>query len=152
PWMPWCHPDYSIEESRYWLEAQVPAFQQGTSFEFAVVSADGRYLGGCGLNQIDRANSRANLGYWVRSSATGRGVATAAVERVRKWGFDQTTLVRLEVVIAIGNIASHRVAEKAGALREGRCAAGCFCMARLTTRPCSRSSARSARSRVARAQ
>jgi len=119
PWMPWCHPDYSIEESRYWLEAQVPAFQQGTSFEFAVVSADGRYLGGCGLNQIDRANSRANLGYWVRSSATGRGVATAAVERVRKWGFDQTTLVRLEVVIAIGNIASHRVAEKAGALREG---------------------------------
>ncbi len=102
PWMPWCHPGYSIEESRSWLGVQVPAFQQGTSFEFAVVSADGRYLGGCGLNQIDQANSRANLGYWVRTS-----------------GFEQTRLVRLEVVIAIGNIASHRVAEKAGALREG---------------------------------
>jgi ribosomal-protein-serine acetyltransferase len=119
PWMPWCHPRYSIEESRSWLEVQVPAFQQGTSFEFAVISADGRYLGGCGLNQIDQANSRANLGYWVRSSATGRGVATAAVERVRNWGFEQTRLVRLEVVIAIGIIASHRVAEKTGALREG---------------------------------
>ena len=46
-------------------------------------------------------------------------MATAAVERVRNWGFEQTRLVRLEVVIAIGNIASHRVAEKAGALREG---------------------------------
>jgi RimJ/RimL family protein N-acetyltransferase len=119
PWMPWCHPGYSIEESRSWLAAQVPAFHQGTSFEFAIVSADRRYLGGCGLNQIDQANNRANLGYWVRSSATGRGVATAAVQRVRDWGFEHTALVRLEVVIAVGNLASHRVAEKAGAVREG---------------------------------
>ncbi len=119
PWMPWCHPGYSIEESHSWLEAQVPAFQQDTSFEFAIVSGDGGYLGGCGLNQIDQANNRANLGYWVRSSATGRGVATAAVKRVRNWGFEHTALVRLELVIAVGNFASHRVAEKAGAVREG---------------------------------
>jgi ribosomal-protein-serine acetyltransferase len=118
-WMPWCHPGYSIEESRSWLEAQVPAFQHGTSFEFAIVSPDGHYLGGCGLNQIDQANNRANLGYWVRSSATGRGIATTAVQRLRHWGFEHTALVRLEVVIAIGNLASHRVAEKAGAVREG---------------------------------
>ena len=74
------------------------------------------YLGGCGLNQIDHANGRANLGYWVRSSAVGRGVATAAVQLVRQWGFEQTSLLRLEVVIAVGNLASHRVAEKAGAI------------------------------------
>ena len=61
PWMPWCHPAYSIDESRSWLETQVPAFREGTTFEFAIVSADGRFLGGCGLNQIDTANQRANL-------------------------------------------------------------------------------------------
>ena len=66
PWMSWCHPGYSIEESRSWLEAQVPAFQQGTALEFAIVSGEGRYLGACGLGQIDQANGRANLGYWVR--------------------------------------------------------------------------------------
>jgi ribosomal-protein-serine acetyltransferase len=120
PWMPWCHPGYSVEDSRSWLEAQVPAFERGTSFEFAIVSADGgRYLGGCGLNQIDTANRRANLGYWVRSSATGRGVATAAVRKIRDWGFEHTALIRLEVVVAVGNLASHRVAEKAGAVKEG---------------------------------
>lgn len=98
---------------------QVPAFQRGTALEFAIVSADGRYLGASGLNQIDQANGRANMGYGVRSSATGRGVATAAVQRLRNWGFEHTALIRLEVVIAIGNRASHRVAEKAGATREG---------------------------------
>lgn len=119
PWMPWCHPNYSIDESRTWLENQIPAFQQGKAFEFAIVSLSGRYLGGCGLNQIDNINRRTNLGYWVRSSAAGHGVATAAVKLIRSWGFENTDLIRLEIVIAVENQASRRVAEKAGAEYEG---------------------------------
>ena len=118
-WMPWCHPGYTLSESQSWLEAQTAAFAAGTAFEFAIVSEDGRYLGGCGLNQIDAANRRANLGYWVRSTATRQGVATAAVRALCEWAFTATDLVRLEIVIAAGNAASHRVAERAGAVREG---------------------------------
>jgi RimJ/RimL family protein N-acetyltransferase len=119
PWMPWCHANYSIEESRSWLAVQVPAFHQRTTFEFAITSDDGTYLGGCGLNQIDALNQRANLGYWVRSSAAGRGVATAATRLTRDWGFANTDLVRIEVLVAVGNMASRRVAEKSGAIYEG---------------------------------
>jgi len=119
PWMPWCHPGYSLTDSRSWLETQVPAFEQRTAFEFAILSAEGRYLGGCGLNQIDKANNRANLGYWVRSGATRQGAATSAVCKIRDWAFQTTDLIRLEIVVAVGNIASHRVAEKVGAVREG---------------------------------
>ena len=118
-WMPWAHADYSIEETKSWLTTQVQAFQQGTNFEFAITSATGEYLGGCGLNQIDALNQRANLGYWVRSSATGKGVATTAVQLLRNWGFAHTELVRLEVLIAVSNTASRRVAEKSGAEYEG---------------------------------
>ena len=119
PWMPWAHQGYSIDETRSWLGVQVPAFQQRTTFEFAIVAEDGRYLGGCGLNQIDALNQRANLGYWVRSSATGKGIATAAVRLLREWGFAHTELMRLEVLIAVSNTASRRVAEKTGAAYEG---------------------------------
>jgi ribosomal-protein-serine acetyltransferase len=118
-WMPWSHPAYSIHESRSWLQAQIAAFDQRTAFEFAIIDDDGRYLGACGLNQIDHANRRANLGYWVRTSATNRGVATRAVGVLRDWAFAYTDLIRLEIVIAVGNIASCRVAEKAGSVREG---------------------------------
>jgi RimJ/RimL family protein N-acetyltransferase len=117
--MPWCHPKYSIEETRSWLALQVPAFQQRTTFEFAIIDDDGTYLGGCGLNQIDALNRRANLGYWVRTKATGKGVATEAVRLTRDWGFAHTDLVRLEVLIAVDNLASRRVAEKSGAVYEG---------------------------------
>lgn len=119
PWMPWCHPGYSIDDSRSWLLLQTSAFERGEAFEFAITAADGSYLGGCGLNQIDRANNRANLGYWVRTSAARRGVATAAVLALRDWGFERTSLIRLEIVIAVGNAASRRVAEKSGAVLEG---------------------------------
>ena len=44
-WMPWCHPDYAIEESQTWIEKQVPAFQAGEEFTFAIVSASDQFLG-----------------------------------------------------------------------------------------------------------
>ena len=66
-----------------------------------------------------RAQSAGQPGYWVRSSATGQGVATAAVALVRDWGFAKTNLVRMEVLIAVDNAASRRVADKAGAVYEG---------------------------------
>jgi len=119
PWMAWCHANYSIEESNAWLDLQVEAFARGTAFEFAIVSDGGRYLGGCGINQLDRENRRANLGYWVRSTATRAGVATRAAQLVRDWAFENTDLIRLEIVAAVENLASCRVAQKAGAVREG---------------------------------
>jgi ribosomal-protein-serine acetyltransferase len=119
PWMPWCHPDYSMQEARSWLRIQVQAFNERKWFEFAIVDSNGRYVGQCGLNQIDEQNRRCNLGYWVRSRASRRGVATHAVRLLRDWAFEHTNLARIEIVVAVGNHASVRVAEKVGAVREG---------------------------------
>lgn len=119
PFMPWCRPDLTVDAGRHWIEAQVSAFKNGKAFEFVIVAPDDRFLGGCGLNQIDEENHRANLGYWVRSSATNRGVATAAVRQLVQWAFSNTALVRLEVVVSTQNPASLRVAKKSGSLREG---------------------------------
>jgi RimJ/RimL family protein N-acetyltransferase len=119
PFMPWCHPGLTLEEMRIWIDAQVQAFAARKAFEFVILSDGTVFLGGCGLNQIDDANRRANLGYWVRSSARGRGAATSAVRQLVRWGFENTDLIRLEVVVSTRNAPSLRVAEKCGAAREG---------------------------------
>lgn len=119
PFMPWCRPDLTVDDARSWIGVQVAAFESRAAFEFVIVAPDGRFLGGCGLNQIDDANRRANLGYWVRSSATRRGVAPAAIRLLVQWAFTKTDLVRLEVVVSVENAASLRTAEKSGAAREG---------------------------------
>jgi RimJ/RimL family protein N-acetyltransferase len=70
------------------------------------------------VNQVNKANRFANLGYWVRAAAMGRGVAPTAARLVAEEVFRRTDLVRLEIVCAVGNVRSQRVAEKIGALRE----------------------------------
>jgi RimJ/RimL family protein N-acetyltransferase len=119
PWLPWCHPAYSIEEAREWSKSRADQARGGASYEFVIAGEGDRFLGGCGINQINRIHGFANLGYWVRSAEAGRGVAPAAVARAAHLAFTSTDLVRLEIVCAVGNTRSQRVAEKAGAVREG---------------------------------
>jgi len=119
PWMAWCHERYSLDEARQWIAVQEEVAKQGMAYEFAILDEAGRFLGGCGINQISKANRFANLGYWVRTSAMGRGVAPAAARLVAEYAFRGTDLIRLEVVCAVGNARSQRVAEKIGAVREG---------------------------------
>jgi len=120
PWLPWCHPRYSREDSSAWIRWCEKAWRTGSEYNFAIFDAKtGRFLGGCGLNQFNRMHPLANLGYWVRSSSTGRGVATAATLLTARFGFEELRLNRIEIVVALGNQASRRVAEKAGAKKEG---------------------------------
>jgi ribosomal-protein-serine acetyltransferase len=118
-WLPWCHPQYTIEESKKWIADQIQKRQNKLEFEFVILDNNDIFLGGCGLNQIDWDRKSANLGYWVRSSAMGEGVAVKAVQLLSKWGFENTDLARLEIKCAIENVRSQRVAEKAGANKEG---------------------------------
>jgi RimJ/RimL family protein N-acetyltransferase len=66
----------------------------------------------------------AHVGYWVRTGQTGQGIATAAVRLIARFGFEDLGLQRLELLVAVENLASRRVAEKAGARFEGILPAG----------------------------
>jgi ribosomal-protein-serine acetyltransferase len=118
-WLPWCHPEYSMAEAVEWVTSQARNAAEGREFAFAIIGPDGRYLGGCGVNQINAVHRFGNLGYWVRTSATGRGVASEAARQMAEFAFRNTDLMRLEIVCAVENRRSQRVAERVGAVREG---------------------------------
>ncbi len=120
PWMPWVSESYSIEDSRKYIEGLPAAAEKGLLHDFVIVDRDtGRYLGGCGINQINRGHNFANLGYWVRTSATGKGVASGAARLVARFAFTELKLARVEIVMHVDNVASRRAAEKSGARFEG---------------------------------
>jgi len=119
PWLEWCHPEYSLADAEWWCNSRAALAAAGQEYSFVISAPDGGFLGGCGLNQINRIHRIANLGYWVRTSSTGRGVAAEAVRQLCRFAFENTDLVRLEIVCAVGNQRSQRVAEAAGAVREG---------------------------------
>lgn len=120
PWMPWCHPDYSMEDSAAWVLSRDEAWANEVEHSFVITDAEtGAFLGAVGLNQFNRDHQFANLGYWVRSSRAGRGVATTATLLTARFGLRKLALQRIEILAAVGNKPSQRVAEKAGAKNEG---------------------------------
>jgi len=127
-WMPWCHENYTLEESRdfvrktvaNWREPQ-DAWRDGMQFGYGIFDAPkGKFIGGIGLNRPDITHRLFNLGYWIRPSAQKCGAASAATRLLARAAFeDLPDLNRIEVAASTGNIPSHKTAEKAGAQREG---------------------------------
>src|SRR6266581_8717526 len=64
-WLPWCHENYSIEESREFILSREKA-AGGEWYSFGIFEKDtGGFLGGIGLNFINRVHQMGNIGYWV---------------------------------------------------------------------------------------
>ena len=121
PWLGWCHENYSIDEAREFLRSRAEKSLGDEWYSFGVFDRSNgeRFLGGVGLNFINRVHQFGNLGYWVRTSRTGSGVASRASRLVGRFGFEELGLHRIEILAAVSNLASQRVAEKIGAAREG---------------------------------
>lgn len=120
PWLPFAHQGYSLKETKTWLNQGPKEWKTGRAYNFAVCdAATGEQVGGAGLNEINPMNKTANLGYWVKSDRTGQGIALTAAKLLAKWGFKALKLNRIEIHVAVDNARSLRVAEKAGAKREG---------------------------------
>jgi ribosomal-protein-alanine N-acetyltransferase len=111
-WMPKIPHPYSPEAGAAYL-----ARSAGREGRFAIVTAAGGDLVG-GISLAAKQWGRAEIGYWVRAEARGRGLATRALVLVSRWGFDRG-FRRLQLHADVANAASHRVAEKAGFVREG---------------------------------
>ena len=119
-WMPDLHEGLTEQNVRSWIDATPRLRSDGVIYHFAITgAADGKFLGGCSVNHIDAHHRFANLTYWVRGAARGRGVAPAAVRLMARFAFEKLGMQRAEIVIVVGNTASRRVAEKAGAQLEG---------------------------------
>ena len=115
-WLPWCHSAYKPEEATVFIESTRQAWAQETHFTFGIFDAQtGGHLGGVSVNHLVRQNRMANVGYWVRSGATKRGVASRAVRLAARFAFEDLGLTRIEIAANPENHASRRVAEKAGA-------------------------------------
>jgi ribosomal-protein-serine acetyltransferase len=103
-WMPGLHADLTLADIGNYIAAQTHLRAAESVYAFAIVDEEETFLGGCGLSHIVRPH----------------GIAAAAVRELARIAFTETGLRRVEIVVAVENAPSIRVAEKAGAQWEGR--------------------------------
>jgi [ribosomal protein S5]-alanine N-acetyltransferase len=102
---------YTPEHARIWVERCEQVWREGNSYPFAIVDpATDEFLG-----SIELSGDSGSIGYWVAPNARGRGVATHALRLVCGWAPQRP----LHLTTHRDNVASQRVAEKAGFRRIG---------------------------------
>ncbi len=118
PWMSWATDEYTERTAREYITIARARWEEHTFYAFAITRGE-NILGTCTLSSIHPIYHFCNLGYWVRSSCHGQGIAGRAAKLVARFAFEHLGLIRVEIVIGVDNQASLRVAEKIGAHYEG---------------------------------
>ncbi|SHN23875.1 GNAT family N-acetyltransferase [Actinacidiphila paucisporea] len=105
--------------AREWIDQQAQAWEGGLRYSFAVVERDAaRPVGHVAVKRKTAGAPSAEIGYWTAAAVRGRGIAPLAVGAVTGWalgsGAGAPALSRLELLHAVPNTASCRVAVKSG--------------------------------------
>jgi len=117
-WLPVIPSPYTEEDAHSYLDQSRETWDRGEAYNFAIVDAASNELAGSIAVRLLRFDV-GHFGYWVARSARRRGVATEALKALCRWGVETLALKRLELLTDPDNVASQRVAEKAGFQREG---------------------------------
>jgi RimJ/RimL family protein N-acetyltransferase len=116
-WIPWVPRPYTRDDAESFLRSCLEHGDERHPFAIGAAGT-GELLGAIDMH-LNAHGYRGHVGYWVAQPARGRGVATRALRLLAGWSLEDLELQRLELITDPGNIASQRVAEKVGFVREG---------------------------------
>jgi RimJ/RimL family protein N-acetyltransferase len=111
-WIPAIPRPYTLDDARAFVTGELGL----GPYQFAVAE-DGRVVGPIGMRVNESRTG--HIGYWCAPGSRGRGVVSRALVALCRYGFGELGLERLELITDPDNLASQRVAEKAGFRREG---------------------------------
>jgi ribosomal-protein-serine acetyltransferase len=120
-WVPDIAAHRTLTQVREALTDLVVAEMRGKRVVLGVWDVDTHlYAGEVGLYALDQQNRSAELGYWLRASAQGRGRATEAVQLLVRYAAANLGIDRLEAHIGVENAASRQLAVRTGFQVVGR--------------------------------
>ena len=82
------------------------------------IKGNSKIIGIIGHYKISPENHRAEIGYMSFPEVNGKGYMSEAIKAVVAYGFDQLNLHSIEAIIDPENIASERVLQKNGFVKE----------------------------------
>jgi ribosomal-protein-serine acetyltransferase len=120
PWMPWATEDYTMEACEENLRGAIAKYITKEDFRICFLEKNsGRLIGNTGFHRIDWNVPRFEIGYWCRTSETGKGYVTEVVRTLSKVAFETLNAARVEICCDNLNVKSAAVAERCGYTLEG---------------------------------
>ncbi|CAM4458361.1 RimJ/RimL family protein N-acetyltransferase [Paenibacillus endophyticus] len=120
PWMPWAEHIPTMEDSELVIRKARLRYLERTDLMLLLFLKDtGELVGSSGLHRIDWEARKFEIGYWVRTSCSGMGYISEAVEAITGFAIQELAANRIEIRCDARNIRSAKVAERSGYTREG---------------------------------
>lgn len=119
PWMPWAAAEpQTLEEKVELLRAFRGRFDLGEDFVYGVFSRDeSEVIGGTGLH-TRHGEGAFEIGYWIRESRAGQGLATETSAALTRVAFEVCSVDRVEIRTDPRNERSRNVPLKLGFAEE----------------------------------
>lgn len=113
-WLPFVDSSKSATVTRTFLE------NTKVTGELAyMIRYENIFAGLIGLRGIDKANHKAEIGYWLVPSFEGKGLVTQSCLKLIEYAFEELDLNRILICVAVGNKRSRMVPARLGFLEEG---------------------------------
>ncbi|MFJ4281450.1 GNAT family N-acetyltransferase [Streptomyces massasporeus] len=110
----------SVAEAGDWIQAWHQEWEGEREAHWAVADAEsGELVGRVALRELRLDDGTAEVAYWTAPQTRGRGVAARATTALTRWALDEIGFHRLELLHAVRNEASCRVAARTGFALEG---------------------------------
>ncbi|MEK5034206.1 GNAT family N-acetyltransferase [Paenibacillus sp. FSL R7-0302] len=120
PWMPFAQSMPTVEETEQYVRESQVVYLKRTTLNMEIFrQEDGRFVGNIGLHHVDWDCRRFEIGYWIRSSCSGNGYITEAVNGITDFAIRELGASRIEIRCCALNRRSAAVAERAGFTLDG---------------------------------
>lgn len=113
PWMSWCTQPLTIEARRGFIERAAAKWAANSTFHWFIFDTDTRFLGTVSL--MDSVGPGAlEIGYWLRTEATGRGIMSRCAEKVSALALALPGIERVEIRCDAANVRSSAIPRRLG--------------------------------------
>ncbi|MGO4528422.1 GNAT family N-acetyltransferase [Paenibacillus sp. 2TAF8] len=120
PWLPFAENIPSLEESEASVrKARLKFMERSDLMLHLRDKITDEFVGSSGLHRIDWNARCFEIGYWVRTSRSGKGLVTEAVRGIEQFAILHLQANRLEIRCDARNVRSAKVAERLGYTLEG---------------------------------
>lgn len=118
--LPWVATEQTLESSEVYCRTAGINFLARRDLPYLLFhKASGELVGVAGLHRPVWQTPKLEIGYWGRTSTSGRGFVSEAVEALAALAFDRFRAVRIELCTDEENSGSRRVAQRCGFQLEG---------------------------------
>lgn len=118
--LPWVAADQTLESSEIFCRNAAANFLARRDLPFLLFEkSTGQLVGSAGLHRTVWFTPKTEVGYWGRTSTSGHGFVTEAVNALVDYAFVHLQAIRVELVTDEENHESRRVAERCHFTLEG---------------------------------